>query len=96
VAPSLVESAYEALRKLDWADPELSETQTLFLRAARAVEDRRLDVPKSTRNAIADKLQKCGVAPVKVDRVRQFAPVERAERMSLYGEALPAGLVLGD
>ena len=61
VAPSLVESAYEALRKFDWNDPEFVEAQTLFLRAARVVDDRRLDLPQSVRNQIADKLSKCGI-----------------------------------
>ncbi|MGO9740082.1 MAG: Hsp70 family protein [Roseiarcus sp.] len=96
VAPSLVESAYEAFRKFDWNGPEFVEAQTLFLRAARAVDDRRLDLSKPLRNQIADRLQKCGIAQVKVDRVRHFAPVERAERLSLYGEALPAGLILSE
>ena len=66
----------------------------LFLRAARAVDDRRLDLPKSLRNQIADRLEKCGIAPVKAGRLRKAMPVERAERLSLYGEALPPGLIL--
>jgi molecular chaperone DnaK (HSP70) len=96
VAPSLVETAYEALRKLDWSAPDLNEAQTLFLRAARVIDDRRLDLPPSLRHQIADKLAKSGVTPVKAERVRRFVPLERAERMSLYGEALPAGLILSE
>jgi hypothetical protein len=96
VAPSLVESAFEAFRKLDWSEPEFVEAQTLFLRAARAVDDRRLDLPQSVRNQIAEKLRKCGVATLKIDRLWRFAPVERAERLSLYGEALPPGLILNE
>ena len=96
MAPSFVEGAYEAFRGFDWSDPEFVEAQTLFLRAARAVDDRRLDAPKSLRNQIADRLQKCGIPQVKVERVRHFVPVERAERLSLYGEALPAGLILSE
>jgi molecular chaperone DnaK (HSP70) len=94
VAPSLVESAYTALSGFDWSDSEFSEAQTLFLRAARSVDDRRLDLSASLRDKIADRLQKCGVAQVKVERVRRFVPVERAERLSLYGESLPPGLIL--
>lgn len=95
VAPSLVEEAFEALRRLDWADPSLNEAQTLFQRAARAVDDRRLDLPRPLRIEIAEKLQKSGVTPAKAERIRNFVPVERAERLSLYGEALPPGLTLG-
>ena len=96
VTPSLVERAYEAFRQFDWNDPEFAEAQVLFLRAARAVDDRRLDLPKSLRNQIADRLQKCGIAPVKAGRLRNFVPVERAERLGLYGEALPPGLILSE
>jgi molecular chaperone DnaK (HSP70) len=96
VPPSLVERAYEAFRRFDWSDPEFAEAQALFLRAARAVDDRRVDLPKSLRNQIADRLQKCGIAPIKAGRLRRFVPVERAERLSLYGEALPPGLILSE
>ena len=92
--PALVEGAYEAFRQFDWNDPEFAEAQVLFLRAARAVDDRRLDLPKSLRNQIADRLEKCGIAPVKAGRLRNVVPVERAERLSLYGEAVPPGLIL--
>ena len=96
VAPSFVEGAYKAFHRFDWSDPEFVEAQTLFLRATRAVDDRRLDAPESLRDQIADRLQKCGIPQVKVERVRHFVPVERAERLSLYGEALPAGLILSE
>jgi len=95
VSPALVEQAYDAFRGFDWSDPELAETQVLFLRAARAVDDRRIDLPKSLRHRIADRLEKCGVAAVKAGRLRQAVPVERAERLNLYGEAVPPGLILG-
>lgn len=93
-APALVEKAYEAFRRFDWSDPEFAEAQVLFQRAARAVDDRRLDAPRSLRNQIADKLEKIGVAAVKTGRLRNVVPVERAERLSLYGEAVPPGLIL--
>ena len=96
VPPTLVERAYEAFRPFDWNDPEFVEAQVLFLRAARAVNDRRLDLSKSLRNQIADKLEKCKIAPVKAGRLRNVVPVERAERLSLYGEAVPPGLILGE
>ena len=45
---------------------------------------------------VADKLEKCKVAPLKIGRLRNFVPVEHAERLSLYGEAVPPGLILGE
>ena len=94
LAPHWVEKAYDNLSDLDWAEPELIETQNLFLRAGRVIDDPDLDVPKSVRERIAWKLEKSGVAPVKVERIRRFVPVERAERAGLFGESLPPGLVL--
>ncbi len=94
VPPAAVEQAYEAFRKFDWNDAEFAEVQVLFLRAARAVDDRRLDLPKSLRHQIAGRLEKCGIAPVKAGRLRKAVPLGRSEHLSLYGEALPSGLIL--
>jgi molecular chaperone DnaK (HSP70) len=96
VSPDLVEAAYEAFRSFDWTGPELSELQTLFLRAARVVGNRSLDLPKSLRNQIADKLDKSGVAPLRTGKLREFAPVGRWDRISLYGESLPPGLIFSE
>ena len=95
VSPALVELAYDAFSGFDWADPELSEMQSLFLRAARVVDDRSLDLPRSSRNRIAGRLEQAGVAPVKTARLRDYMPVDRSERAGLYGESLPPGLILG-
>jgi molecular chaperone DnaK (HSP70) len=92
--PALVEQAYEAFRHFDWKEAEFTEVQMLFMRAARAVDDRRLDLPGSLRSRIANKLEKCGIAPAKTDRLRKVEPVQRAERLSFYGEAVPPGLIL--
>jgi molecular chaperone DnaK (HSP70) len=96
VSPDLVEQAYEAFRPLDWADPELSELQILFLRAARVVDNHKLDLPRPLRDRIASRLEKCGVAPLKTARLREFSPLERSERIGLYGESLPPGLILSE
>ncbi len=96
VSPNLVELAYDGLFRLDWPPSEMSELQTLFLRAARVVDDRSLDVGPSLRSRIADKLEKMGVAPLKTAKLRAFMPVTAAERPGLFGERLPPGLILSD
>jgi molecular chaperone DnaK (HSP70) len=93
--PVHVERAYEALSDLDWSDPSLLEIQALFLRAGRVVNDPDIDLPKSLREKIASKLQKAGVAPAKVARLRSYIPLALADRANLFGEALPPGLVIG-
>jgi hypothetical protein len=69
---------------------------TLFLRAARMVDNRSLDVPRPLRDRIATRLEKCGVAPLKTARLRQFMPLDRSERIGLFGEPLPPGLILSE
>jgi molecular chaperone DnaK (HSP70) len=95
LAPEWVERAYEALCHLDWAESELVEAQTLFLRAARLTDHAAVDLPRSLREKIASKLEKSGVASIKVERIRRFVPLERADRAGLFGESLPPGLILG-
>ena len=96
LSPDHVERAFEALCHLDWTEPELVEAQTLFLRAARVTSHAVVDLSRSLRDKIAFKLEKAGVASVKVERIRRFVSVERADRASLFGESLPPGLVLGN
>jgi molecular chaperone DnaK (HSP70) len=94
VSAALVEQAYAVFRSFDWAEPELLGLQTLFLRAARVVGDRSLDVPKVLRSLIAGKLESSGVAHLRTAKIRGFVPVGLADRSSLYDEPLPPGLVL--
>ncbi len=94
VAPDLVERAFQAFSGCDWSDPELSELQSLFLRAARVTDNRTLDLPKGLRKRIAAKLEKAGVPPLRTASLKDFNPLQRAERAGLYGEALPPGLIL--
>ena len=67
---------------------------TLFLRAARVVDDRALDVEPPRRRQIAGKLRQAGVAPAKLVALEKFVALQEADRVSLFGESLPAGLVL--
>jgi hypothetical protein len=94
VTPELVAHAYASFQPFDWSEPELLELHNLFLSAARVVDDRNLDVPKSLRNQIARKLESVGVAPLRTATIKAFMPVGRTDRTDLYGEALPPGLVL--
>ena len=95
VAAEFVVRAYAAFVDFDWARPELMECCNLFLRAARVVDDRNLDVAKSLRNQIARKLERAGIAPTRTATIRAFTPVAGIDRTTLYGEPLPPGLVLG-
>ncbi|EDY80815.1 hypothetical protein VDG1235_432 [Verrucomicrobiia bacterium DG1235] len=93
--PERVVEAFERLRKLDWRESEYGELGGLFLRAARLVDDRALDLPERMRRKIVSKLEKSGIAATKVRPLVDYQPLGRAERASLFGEALPVGLMLG-
>lgn len=67
--------------------------RNLFLRAARVVDDRNLDVPQSLRNQTAHKLESAGLAPTRTATIRDFMPVGRTDRATLYGETLPPSMV---
>ena len=95
VAAEFVVRAYGAFKHFDWGEPELTECCNLFLRAARVVDDRNLDVPKSLRDQIVRKLERVGIAPNRTATIKGFTPVGGADRATLYGESLPPGLVLG-
>jgi hypothetical protein len=94
VSSDFIERAYSAFRGFDWADPQLLELQTLFLRAARVVGDRSLDVPMPLRERIAGKMENSGVPPQQTAKIRGFVQAGRSDRASLYDESLPPGLVL--
>jgi hypothetical protein len=95
VSPDLVEQAYLAFHRFDWTTPELLDLQTLFLRAARVVGDRSLDVPMPLRGQIASKMEKSGVPPLQTAKIKEFIRAGRSDRASLYDEPLPPGLILG-
>lgn len=92
--PDLVEEAYQRLRTFDWEDPKHREMIPLFLRAARVIDNPFLDVPKPVRKQIAKHLEKAGLDAMKVVPVRDYAPLEKADRAGLFGESLPAGMVI--
>jgi hypothetical protein len=92
VSPEIVARAFSQLRDLDWKKtPELPE---LFLRAARVTDNRALDLPRPLRKEIIRKLEKAEIPAFKVYRIEEYVPIDRSERVSLYGEALPPGLIM--
>lgn len=92
VPPDHVANAFERLRDFDWKKtPELAE---LFLRAARVTDNRALDLPKMVRREMVRKLDKADAPAFKIYRIDEFVPIDKSERVSLYGESLPPGLVL--
>ena len=93
VPPDLVAKAFAACEKVNWE--RVPELQMLFLRAARIVDNPHLDVDPAVRKKIVKKLDKAEVAPIRQIPLKEFVPIEKSDRISLFGESLPAGIVLG-
>jgi len=96
VPPDLVQQTFEAFTRFDWDGPRRLELQTLFLRAARVVDNRSIDVSRAVRRRIADKLERSGVPPARTAALKDYIPMQRSERAGSFGEALPPGLILRD
>jgi hypothetical protein len=94
LSPDLAGEAFEVLREHDWCKQEWSEAQLLFLRAARIVDDRALDLPRGLRGEIVHHLRKSGVPGPRLAPLESYVRIQQSDRASLFGESLPAGLVL--
>ncbi len=92
--PDTVEQLFDRLRKLDWKDGRYAQTVGLFLRAARVVDDRSLNLPRRSAGKIVSKLEKSGVPENRLLPLRDFVPITKVERASSFGESLPPGLLL--
>ncbi|MCC5850999.1 MAG: Hsp70 family protein [Verrucomicrobia bacterium] len=93
LTPQTVVQAFDVLReKADWTHPELT---LAFLRAARITDEPGLDLPAPDRARIIEHLEKAGSTPEALQPLRECVPQEEADRVSLFGESLPAGLTLG-
>lgn len=96
VSSELVQRAFDRLSTFDWAGPRMLEFQTLFIRAARVVDSRGIDVARTLRHRIATKLENSGVPTAKTAPLKDYVPVARAERAGSFGDSLPPGLILRD
>lgn len=93
--PEQVADAFERLAKLDWKDERHAELAPLFLKGARVVDDRTLNLPARSRRKVVAQLKRAGVAEARLRPMEDYLPLSRADRASAYGESLPPGLLLG-
>ena len=92
LTPDAVIAAFERVRALDWREPAYRELVPSFIKAARIVDDRALDLPSRACRKIVDKLEASGVAGAKLGPLLEYRPLTRTEQASNFGEALPLGL----
>ena len=91
-----VSDVFDQLKRFDWTTPPSPpELTNLFLRAARLTGERHLDVARSVRRAIITKLEKAGIASVRLTCLDKVTPFAKADQRALFGESLPPGISLG-
>jgi molecular chaperone DnaK (HSP70) len=64
------------------------------VRLARVTDDRARDVSERARGEVARRLTALGARESWIRAVREYVPVEEAERAAFFGEGLPVGLRL--
>ena len=94
LSPAWVGVAFEHLSKLDWKSERFAGLVPLFLRAARIVDERSLNIPKKLSRQIQGKLKKAGVSEARLLPLQGYFPLTKADQDAAYGEALPPGLLV--
>ncbi|MDQ8187239.1 Hsp70 family protein [Pelagicoccus sp. SDUM812002] len=92
--PDTVEGVFDRLRKQDWSEGRFADAVPLFLKAARVVDERALNISRHCSAKIVSKLEKSGVSASRLLPLRDYVPVTQGERALAYGEALPPGFLL--
>lgn len=90
----LVEPWCERILQLDWQAPGFGELSQFAAEACRVVNDPRRDVDDRIRLRMLERMRATRATGEQIRRVEQFIPLDRADIERLYGEELPAGLIL--
>jgi molecular chaperone DnaK (HSP70) len=92
VSPSTATMWIDHLLREKWNEvPTAARAATEM---ARVVDDRARDVPERVRRDVERRLVAVGAKAEWVRAVREYVPVEEADRAAFFGEGLPVGLRL--
>ncbi len=92
--PNQVAKAFQQLKDLDWRSADSPGLVAHFTQAARRTDQREVDLDENLRAAIIDKLTASKARPEQLRVVREFIPIEEADKLAQFGESLPVGLFL--
>ncbi len=95
IRPEVVGTWFLVLRKLKRQDPAFAKLSLFLSQAGRLVDDREFDLDDAQRDDFLRHLVTVGASAEQSRVVREFVPVDHAARTQLFGESLPAGLILG-
>lgn len=94
IRPKFIGEWFATLKSLDMSRPPYKGLLQFLSQAGRIVNDREFDLPEELRLAILEKMTKSGASSEQRSVVEQFVPVDLTARAQLFGESLPAGLIL--
>ncbi len=92
--PNQVEKAFSQLKDLDWRAAENPGLVALFAMAARRTDQREVDIADGLREEILEKLKVSKASSAQLKVVREYLPIQEADKLAQFGESLPAGLFL--
>jgi hypothetical protein len=95
VRPKFVGEWFDAIKRLDMSRPPYGRLTLFLSQAGRMIGDREFDLPDDLRAAVLAKLEASRAPEDQLRVVRELVPVDLEARAALFGESLPAGLVLG-
>ena len=95
VRPEVVGAWFRELRSLKRQDPAFGKLALFLSQAGRMVLDREFDLAEPLRAEFLQHLTLTFASAEQTRVVREFVAVDSAARTLLFGESLPAGLVLG-
>lgn len=90
----VVEAYFDKAAALDWKALGLQPLNAVFSAACRRTNVRELDIHDPVRARVIEKLQRSGATAAQIRVVQKHCEVSTDERNELFGEQLPAGLML--
>lgn len=94
VAIDVAERWLAACLALDWSVADKAPFAAALL--ARVSGDRSRDLPKASREGVAERLRRHGASPTWVRMVSEVTRMDEVEEKRVFGESLPPGLRLLD
>ena len=94
VRPAFVSEWATKLSGLDHRSRHYSRLAMFYSQGGRIVEEREFDLSDEARSLFISRLGACGAAESHARVVREAVPVDVSTKTMMFGESLPAGLVL--
>ncbi len=92
--PGMVEECFQVMKDLNWREPGMEYTSTLFALACRKTGKGEVDITQRVRDRVVESMRNAGAREELLRMVMQFIPVEREDFRIIYGESLPAGIAI--